>query len=71
MKKTQFNKLSLNKKTISSFTIQNIKGGTGVSNFIRCFEEFTEGCPAQTEGNCPSYTCATNNLPCQRTSLDC
>jgi len=73
MKKTQFNKLVLNKKTVSSFNVQSIKGGTGltgacgpntdeVSACLPCLEDPTEGCGGTaTRFGCVSIECFTGD----------
>ncbi|NER12995.1 hypothetical protein GWK08_06060 [Leptobacterium flavescens] len=72
MKKNKLKGLSLNKKTISSFSQERVKGGselpenshdpaclepTGVSACLPCVENPTEGCGGGTIFGCVSVEC--------------
>ena len=73
MRKRNFNKLSLNKKTISGLDTNGVKGGTGnhshdpaclqpsgVSACLPCIENPTEGCAPPTEQVCITFGCPTD-----------
>ena len=71
-------KLSLNKTTMANLDIDqmngaNVKGGTGVSNWVTwCSFCFTELIDCDTAGTCyPEYTCPCYTLPKTDCAVQC